>query len=145
MIKELIYLIKLLFTKVSNSLEIVRLKHFPFKNYVAMMWCGKLITRESEIPYVVKNHELIHLKQAQAKGSWFKYYLSYIWEYIKHLPFPDIAYFTNPYEMEAYANERNYIQNYDPKNIERYKIKHVKKKYKSYSDVRDWFNYIRTL
>ena len=60
MIGELLLLIKLLFTKVKDSVEILQLKHFPFKGFSAMFWCGKIITRNNYLPPKVINHELIH-------------------------------------------------------------------------------------
>lgn len=141
MIEELFYLIKLLFTRIPNSLEIVRLNHFPFKGYVAMMWCGRLITKQDYIPAIVENHELIHLKQAQVKGSWIKYYLSYLYQYLKRLPGSKKAYYTNPYEVEAYANEQNfkYTQDYNKEEIRKYRnIAYI-------SDIKEWIRYIKTL
>ena len=38
------------------------MKHFPFKGFLAMSWCGYLITKDkSKITPIVKNHERIHL------------------------------------------------------------------------------------
>lgn len=66
----------------------------------------------------LKNHEMIHLRQAQACGdSWLRFYLLYIWYWLKDLAgiwfflrWPahlasrprNIAYLLNPFEMEAY-------------------------------------------
>lgn len=144
MIKELIYLIKLLFTKIPNKLQVVKLRHFPFKGYSAMMWCGKLITKQTP-SYIVMNHERIHLRQAKIKDSWFKYYFSYLWEYIKHLPVFDIAYHTNPYEMEAYANEKNYYYEPSKNSTNRYRIKGIRKKYLSFTDYRKWYKYLQSI
>lgn len=38
-----------------------------------------------------------------------------------------VMYYTNPYEMEAYANESdmNYTKSYDPKSISKYKVKNI--------------------
>ncbi|MBO4718829.1 MAG: hypothetical protein J5658_03040 [Prevotella sp.] len=56
----------------------------------------------------MKNHEMIHLRQAQACGdSWLRFYLLYIWYWLKNLPanrkMKHAAYLLNPFEMEAYA------------------------------------------
>lgn len=99
MITELWYLIKLLFTKQTNQLEIVKMKYFPFKGYKAMSWCGKIITREDRLDIITINHERIHLEQALRYGSWIKYYLAYLWEYIKY------GYADNKFEIEAYENQ----------------------------------------
>lgn len=98
-INELFYLIKLLFTKQTNQLEIITMKHFPFKGYKAMSWCGKIITREYVLDEITINHEIIHLEQALRYNSWIKYYLVYLWECIKH------GYRNNKFEIEAYQNE----------------------------------------
>ena len=57
---------------------------------------------------VMKNHEMIHLRQAQACGdSWLRFYLLYIWYWLKGLRMsrrmPHAAYLLNPFEMEAYS------------------------------------------
>ena len=63
----------------------------------------------------MKNHEMIHLRQAQACGdSWLRFYLLYIWYWLKnkivllrkrHRPcrLKNAAYLLNPFEIEAYA------------------------------------------
>ena len=57
----------------------------------------------------LKNHEMIHLRQAQSTGdSWWRFYRLYLrywwqgWQQRKH--FPNAAYRLNPFEMEAYAH-----------------------------------------
>lgn len=102
MIKELLYLIKLLFTPLTTELEVVTMKHFPFKGYKAMSWCGKIITREYVIDKITMNHERIHLEQALRYGSWIKYYLAYLWEWIRY------GYSNNKFEIEAYTNQYNF-------------------------------------
>ena len=56
----------------------------------------------------IKNHEMIHLRQAQSCGdSWLRFYLLYIWYWLKGLRMnrrmKHAAYLLNPFEMEAYA------------------------------------------
>ena len=75
----------------------------------------------------LKNHEMIHLRQAQACGdSWLHFYLLYIWYWAKNrvsLTFcsggsairrqmKHAAYLLNPFEIEAYArmNDLNYLK-----------------------------------
>ena len=55
------------------------------------------------------------------------------------------AYYTNPYEIEAYANEHNpdYPMIYDPKTLNRYRIKHRSHTYKAHQN--DWHRYILEL
>lgn len=139
-LKELWTLIKLLFTKTPksyNELEVVKMNYFPFKGFFAMSWCGKLITRTPEkVDQIDITHETIHLKQAQQYSNWFTFYLRYLWEWIKGNPItaPSIsAYYTIPFEVEAFANEKNaeYPQNYTPDNLKtKYTLRHRKMLYK---------------
>ena len=61
-------------------------------------------------------HKLIHIEQIAEEG-WFKFYLKYIWYFIKNL-FKGMtwndAYINIPYEKEAYKNHDR---------IEKYEIK----------------------
>ena len=64
----------------------------------------------------MKNHEMIHLRQAQSCGdSWLRFYLLYIWYWLKALPanrkMKHGAYLLNPFEIEAYRhmNNLNYL------------------------------------
>ena len=68
-----------------DFVEIKQMKHCPFKGYLAMSWCGYLLTRYSpdNIDNETVNHETIHLMQAKDEGSWLKFYLKYLWEWIK--------------------------------------------------------------
>lgn len=108
MIKELIYLIKLLFTKQSDELEVIKMKHFPFPGFGAMSWCGKIITKYNYVDDIMKNHERIHLEQALQFKSWISYYITYLWYWIKGNPFLKSSYYTIPFEIEAYGNEKNF-------------------------------------
>ena len=103
------------------------------KGYEGLTFFGKILTpnqeladqlnhpdNEGNMPFsALKNHEMIHLRQAQSCGdSWIRYYLLYIWYWVKGLcksrklrkiakptKLPsNIAYLLNPFEMEAYAN-----------------------------------------
>ena len=72
----------------------------------------------------MKNHEMIHLRQAQACGdSWLRFYLLYIWYWVKNrvalmrkknrpCGLRNAAYLLNPFEIEAYArmHDPNYLQ-----------------------------------
>ena len=63
----------------------------------------------------MKNHEMIHLRQAQACGdSWLRFYLLYIWYWLKNkivllhkryrpCRLKNAAYLLNPFEIEAYG------------------------------------------
>lgn len=57
----------------------------------------------------LKNHEMIHLKQAQSCGdSWMRFYLFYIYYWLRLLPLSwhhhGAAYLLNPFELEAYRH-----------------------------------------
>jgi hypothetical protein len=52
-------------------------------------------------------HELVHVHQVRKLG-WFKFYASYLWHFIKVFVKGgsyNEAYYTNPYEVEAYETE----------------------------------------
>ena len=58
----------------------------------------------------MKNHEMIHLRQAQSThDSWLLFYLLYGWYYLTALPqnlkMRNAAYRLNPFELEAYAHQ----------------------------------------
>ena len=165
MIKELLILIKLLFNNnpryIKGGIEIKDMKHFPFKGYKAMSWCGYIIHRigTSNIDNKTITHETIHLNQAKRSGSWIKYYWQYFIEWLKGNPIiapASSAYYTNPFEMEAYANEDKpeypeemiiYNDNYSTSEFTKYIIKNSRKKvYKNAGGTpRDWKKYIKTL
>ena len=155
MIKELWFLIKLLFTPITDKLELVSLKHFPFKGYLFMMWCGKMIYRKDNETKVLDHlrtqkglrsirHETIHLMQAKDIGSWIKFYLIYVWEWIKGNPLlhpAQSAYYTIPFEVQAYALEdtpERYTNNLAP-----YTINGRKKFYKQHRN--NFREFVKTL
>ena len=161
-IKEFFKLAKMLFKDKPSDhdkVELISMDHFPFKGYLFMMWCGKVIYRsekEGTIHQYVNtkkgkesiNHETIHLYQAKDKKTWIKYYLKYIQEWLKGNPIThpsSSAYYTIPYEMEAYANESNfnYLETRTKDSVNKYDIKDRKKTYKAHRN--DWKQYIKTL
>ena len=85
------------------------------KGYEGLTFFGQILTPTQELAdrfnasfNALKNHEMIHLRQAQACGdSWLRFYLLYIWYWLKALPanrkMKQAAYLLNPFEMEAYA------------------------------------------
>lgn len=158
MLKELWKLIVMLFaTRTSDfiykDLEVETMKHFPFKGYKAMAWCGKIIHREgtSSVDETTMNHEKIHVAQAMlCSDSWVCYYLAYLWEYLKRgfLAPMSANYYCSKFESEAYANENNfdYLKDYDTSNIEKYIIKNAKRKYKELGGTSAvWKAYVKTL
>ena len=70
----------------------------------------------------LKNHEMIHLRQAQSCGdSWLRFYILYIWYWLKikctagrsvRRQLKHAAYLLNPFEMEAYGrmNDLSYLK-----------------------------------
>ena len=156
MLKELFELIRLLFSSNPKDIEemkVKNMKHFPFKGYKAMAWCGTIIHREgaSKVNDITINHETIHLMQAKMCGSWVKYYWRYFIDWLKGNPliYPaSSAYYTTKYESEAYANEENmsYCNNYDGSNLQKYTFKDRKKIYKIVGGTsKDWKAYVKTL
>ena len=156
MLKELFELIRLLFSSNPKDIEemkVKNMKHFPFKGYKAMAWCGTIIHREgaSKVNDITINHETIHLMQAKMCGSWVKYYWRYFIDWLKGNPliYPaSSAYYTTKYESEAYANEENmsYCKNYDGSNLQKYTFKDRKKIYKKVGGTsKDWKVYVKTL
>ena len=154
--KELCQLVKMLFKdtpKKCKELEIVQMTHFPFKNYLAMTWCGKIITRyPDKIDQQTKTHETIHLRQAQQYTNWISFYAVYLYEWIKGNPIVkpfNSAYYTIPFEVEAYANEDKpqYTDNYNTDNLKtKYNLKDRKILFKQYGTTSyQWKAYIKGL
>lgn len=159
--KELYYLVKWLFAgspREATNLEIVKFDYFPFKGYSAMSWCGKIVTRNPErISITVSNHEKIHLMQAKKYQTWIQYYLVYLWQWMKGNPLTSpsaSAYYTIPFEMEAYANEEKieYTDSYSGALLkEKYTIKRRKETFKQIAykygrvDTLTWKKYVKTL
>ena len=85
------------------------------KGYEGLTFFGQILTPTQELAdrfnasfNALKNHEMIHLRQAQSCGdSWLRFYLLYIWYWLKGLrmnrKMKHAAYLLNPFEMEAYA------------------------------------------
>ena len=171
MIKEICLLIHMLFrtkpTDVGN-LELIGMNYFPFKGYKYLMWCGKMIYRkdmedkrkeEWTTSYFQKslNHETIHLNQAKKAGSWVKYYWQYFIEWVKGgiiMAPVSSAYYTNPFEMEAYANEDNfeypegmiiYEDNYSSGSFGKYIIKNGRKELYKEVSKENWKEYIKNI
>ena len=140
-------LIGFLFRKVEYGLEklpIIQMKHFPFKWYSAMMWCCKLIDNERDnvnITDKIMNHEMIHYQQICSIGSNIRYYLTYIWEWIKCGMIGNAAYYLNPLEIEAYVNELNPNYKTYKGKYKLYKTENGRKLYCEHR--REWKTFIR--
>ena len=86
------------------------------KGYDALTFFGTIITstadeasKMADENNVLRRHETIHLRQAQAcHDSWILFYILYIWYYLKALPqnryMKNAAYYLNPFEIEAYQH-----------------------------------------
>jgi hypothetical protein len=84
------------------------------KGYEALTFFGFIVTHsEQEAEYFnqhddeLKNHEMIHLRQAQDNGdSWWLFYLRYGYYWLRGLltfgTMRRAGYLLNPFEMEAY-------------------------------------------
>lgn len=94
----------------------------PPKGYLAITWFGKIVINKKNKEYWEKypdilknktiNHERIHIRQAEkTHNSWFCFYCKYIWVWLKTFVLSgfknSIAYYCNPFEVEAYLNETN--------------------------------------
>ena len=94
------------------------------KGYAALTFFGTIVTATDEEAQELngqltslKNHEMIHLKQAQSCGdSWVRFYLLYIYYWLRALPqnryHRHAAYWLNPFELEAYQhmNDLHYLE-----------------------------------
>lgn len=171
MLKELWILIRMLFASrpsdilKAETLEIVTMKHFPFTGYRYMSWCGKIITRDEKKEVIDRFlctlsgmygivHEAGHAMQAHSEhgDNWIRYYLSYFWHWLKENPFrkpSKCAYFTNRYEVEAYAQEQNpdYWRNYTRIHLRgKYSLKNGREQYiKVGGTPAKWKAYVKTL
>lgn len=151
--KELWFMVRALFKNKPSEkdfVEIKQMEHFPFKGYLAMSWCGYLLTRYSpdNIDTETVNHETIHLMQAKDEGSWIRFYLKYLLEWIKGGAFfVSSSYYTMKYEVEAYAKEgdESYLFRRKKGEVERFKLDDRRKTFKECGSSY-WFKiYIRNL
>lgn len=84
--------------------------------YEALTFFGTILTHSKDEAdamngrlTTLKNHEMIHLRQAQSTGdSWLRFYTLYIWYWLKGLRWSrrlrGAAYLLNPFELEAYRH-----------------------------------------
>ena len=90
-----------------------------WRGYAALTFFGHIVTptqkeadRMNKDYNTLKNHEMIHLRQAQSThNSWLCFYIMYMWYWLRALPLnrkiKGAAYRLNPFEMEAYAHEHD--------------------------------------
>ena len=89
------------------------------KGYQAITLFGRIYTREQAMADslnrrfdTLKNHEMIHLRQAQStRNSWLLFYTLYIYYSLRAVSYwrkkRNAAYYLNPFEMEAYRHMNN--------------------------------------
>lgn len=108
-----------------SDMPALRNRFWLRKGYTALTFFGTIITRTKEEADrlnsrydIVKNHEMIHLRQAQSlHDSWFLFYIRYVWYLLTALPqnrkMKNAAYRINPFEMEAYRHQHDsqYLNN----------------------------------
>ena len=115
------------------------------KGYEGLTFFGKILTPSEEtarlfkVSPAMKNHEMIHLRQAQSCGdSWLRFYLLYIWYWLRALPanrqMKHGAYLLNPFEMEAYRhmNNLNYLTNTEANEWRKFAKMTIKERIKLY-------------
>lgn len=91
----------------------------PPPGYVAITLFGKILMRKTEqdaLKYfntirgkTMLSHEYIHIKQYEDVGSWLKFYILYIWYFLKLYICTfnwKMSYYTVPFEAEAYAKQK---------------------------------------
>lgn len=147
--KELLFLISVLFDRTDKveTAVVKKMNYFPFSGYKYMAWCGYILTTKEkymEISENSLNHETIHLKQAQNYKRFYSYYLRYLWEWMKGNPiiYPSSsAYYTIPYEVEAYGFEYEIGYNPTKDTLKNFDIKNRKKTYKT--NIQNWKHWCR--
>ena len=89
------------------------------KGFTAATVFGRIYTRTQEAADhlnnrfdALKNHEMIHLRQAQATGdSWLRFYLRYGWYWLRGLwwnrRMKNAAYWLTSVELEAYCHDND--------------------------------------
>ena len=115
-------------SKVADMPAVVNTFWLP-KGYEGLTFFGHILTPSQELAErfnsgynALKNHEMIHLRQAQAcHDSWLLFYILYIWYWLKtkftagrsiRRQLKHAAYLLNPFEMEAYGrmNDLSYLK-----------------------------------
>lgn len=123
--------------------------HFQSITWKGIAYCNSQsdvdsINATDEIDSQLKSHETIHIRQAESMhDSWFRFYLRYIWDWIKNFTLIFVNVYA-PYkfmaiEMEAYLNQDNwdYCQHgavYQWKELEDIKLKERRAWAKEYYD-----------
>lgn len=111
-----------------QNIKIETSRFLPPRGYNAITFFGKILVRRNNNPKwkqyfetasgkILLNHEWIHVKQAvSTHNSWICFYLRYIFYYLKNRPLKNghrIAYYTIPFEVEAYVFESDLAYTHD--------------------------------
>ena len=94
------------------------------KGFTAATVFGRIYTRTQEAADhlnsrfdALKNHEMIHLRQAQSThDSWLLFYVRYFWYSLRAIGYirrmKNAMYYLNPFEIEAYRHmyEKDYLE-----------------------------------
>ena len=115
------------------------------KGFEGLTFFGQILTPSEDtaklfkVSPAMKNHEMIHLRQAQSCGdSWLRFYLLYIWYWLRALPanrkMKHGAYLLNPFEMEAYChmNDLSYLANNEATEWRQFAKMSIKERIKLY-------------
>lgn len=90
------------------------------KGFSGITIFGRIFTNEQDVAdhlnarnSVMKNHEMIHLRQAQnTANNWMCFYTLYGYYWLKGVCLnrkrKNLAYYLNPFEVEAYLHERDF-------------------------------------
>lgn len=149
---ELLSLAKDLFKKTNGDLEskLIKMEHFPFDGYSYMSWCGNIIYKKDKYANIKAEslwHETIHKLQAFKNYTrWYQYYLDYLKYWIKGNPLINpsySAYYTIPFEMEAYANQDNPLYTVTKDSYKKYIINNRKSTYRK--NRSNWIQYLKSL
>lgn len=127
----------------------------PPRNYYAITWFGTIyINKQNKSEWeqdpnreLTISHENIHLRQAQIEGSWCKFYIKYLWKWIKAFIMSgcknSIAYYCNPYEIEAYIYEADPTYNMQRSKVfQKLSIKKLVKYKKNIKGLKDYLEAI---
>ena len=132
-------------------MKIVYNRILPWQGFSCINLFGILFVRKGcVLDERVLNHERIHTAQAKVCGSWVKFYLFYLWEWLRigFMSPLKANYYTSKYESEAYANEDDYdyCDGYDGSNLSKYVFKNRKKLYKDVGrSAAAWKRYVKSL
>ena len=114
-----------------QHIQIETSRFLPPKGYYAITFFGKILIREhnaenwkrnfeTKSGKIMLNHEWIHVRQAvSTHNSWICFYIRYVFYYLKNRPLRNgqrFAYYTNPFEVEAYSFEADLSYTHDKPN-----------------------------